>query len=168
MPSPSTIFVIAIIVLVCVGTLGMVLLKTAEWLAFRRAGVSPFEGDEGDADENIMSEYANRAPNPRLRAGFEEPVLPHSFQAKPEPVRTIEECLAFLDEHKLSDDEFIDMLATLQRHDDYRISANKIRDIAGGADAVVKARVAARRPKPAPTKPAPRLERPVNGWGKAS
>lgn len=61
MPTPSTIFVIVIIALVSVGTLGMVLLKTAEWLAFHRAGVNS-SGDDMSSDEAWDDEWERGEP----------------------------------------------------------------------------------------------------------
>jgi hypothetical protein len=99
------------------------------------------------------------------RTGSADLVPPRQNQAEPEPVRAFEHVIAFLAEHKLSDEEAADLLAVAERESGYLLSANKIRDTVGGSDAAIKARVAARRPRPAPPPPAPRLERPENGWG---
>lgn len=95
------------------------------------------------------------------------PVLPQQNQEYTEVVLDFPGVLTYLSEHNLSDDQLIDALALLRRaNGDLLLSANKIRDTVGGADAIVKARVAARRPRPiTPGRTRPgRLERPVNGW----
>lgn len=63
-------------------------------------------------------------------------------------------------------DTVIDILAVLKKDGDYLLSANKIRDLMGGADAVVKSRVATHRPKPPAKKIEAHLDRPANGWSK--
>lgn len=102
---------------------------------------------------------------PGSGTGSYDLVLPHQNQANQEPVRDFATALDYLARHNVTPDQAIDLLAVLRWEDDsFVLSANKIRDLVGGADAVVKARVAAHRPKlPAPKQPA-RLERPANGW----
>src|SRR6476659_10178863 len=59
-------------------------------------------------------------------------------------------------------DTLIDILSVLKKDGEYLFSANKIRDLVGGADAVVKSRVASHRPKPPAKKIEAHLDRPVN------
>lgn len=100
--------------------------------------------------------------------GSANPVLAQQHQAEPELVPNFTRALAYISQHNFTSDEAADVLASIKVGDDYLLSANKIRDIVGGNEAAVKARVAARRPKVALPKPSARLERPANGWGKAS
>lgn len=100
--------------------------------------------------------------------GSADPVPAQQHQAEPELVPNFARALAYISQHNFTSDEAADVLASIKVGDDYLLSANKIRDIVGGNEAVVKARVAARRPKAEPPKPSARLERPANGWGKAS
>ena len=89
-------------------------------------------------------------------------------QAAPELVPDFEDVLDYLRRHNLTDEQAIDVLTLAKREDGDLLSANKIRDIVGGNEADVKRRVASHRPKPAQPRPSARLERPANGWGKAS
>jgi hypothetical protein len=99
------------------------------------------------------------------RTGFADPVLGQQNHTEPEPVLKIEQVIAFLTEHNLTDEQATIMFAVMRREDgEHFLSANKIRDVVGGADAVVKAQVAAYRPRQSRPKPAARLERPANGW----
>jgi hypothetical protein len=93
-------------------------------------------------------------------------VLPRQHQAASELVPDFSTIKAYLIDHTLTDDEAIELLALARRSSgDDLLSANKIRDIVGGNEGKVKARVAAhRKPRPRP-KGAPRLERPAKGWG---
>ena len=89
-------------------------------------------------------------------------------QAASAPVPDFELIISYLQRHNLTDDEAIDLFAVAHRESGDLLSANKIREIVGGNEAAVKARVARYRPKPPQPKPSPRLERPADGWGKAS
>lgn len=119
--------------------------------------------------EKVMSWQGSAGPVlPADRAGSEPiktrpvmPVLPQQNQAQQ---TTFDEVMAFFARHNLSDEEAIKLLSILRRNGDHLISANKIRDIVGGADQVVKAQVAALRPKPPAKLTQGRQERPVNGW----
>lgn len=143
-------------------TYGSILL--ACWMAWRylRRSIRAVWG-------KVMSWQGSAGPVPPvLRAGFKpiktgSPalVLPQQNQAHQ---TTFDDVMAFLARHNLSDEDAIKILAILKRDNDHLISANKIRDLVGGADAVVKARVAALRPKPPTPKPTPSIRRPQNGW----
>ena len=95
------------------------------------------------------------------------PLVPRQQnQAAPELVPDFGGVITFLSRHNnAAPDDLIDVLSVLQRPDgEYLLSANKIREIVGGNEAAVKARVAGHRPKAAAAKPAARLERPASGW----
>ncbi len=106
-----------------------------------------------------------------IRAGSdtssERAVPAQQHQSAPELVLDFEGVLDYLRRHNLTDEQVIDLLTLIRRESGDLLSANKIRDIVGGNEAQVKARVAGHRPKPIQPQ-ARRLERPVNGWGKAS
>lgn len=121
-----------------------------------------FAGVNSLEDGGVMSEAENRTPDPRFRAGFDVPVLARPFQAEPEPVR--QKSWSEIGATLQNDEALIDLLSTIKVDGEYRFSANKIRDIVGGADAAVKARVASHRPKPAQPRPPARIVRPENGW----
>lgn len=159
MPSPSTIFVIVIIILVCVGTLGMVLLKVAERLAFHRAGVSPFEEEWGEEDDDRTSSIA-----PVQRVEPQKTI--EAYQAEPrEPSQDVPPADPLIISHKMSRKELTILLAA-QKTDEgaYRWSANKIADFVGGTSAEVKGWVADVRGRKEPA--ATSLRRPANGWGR--
>lgn len=84
-------------------------------------------------------------------------------QMAPAPVLNFEGVLDFLKRHNLTDEQAIDLLTVARRESGDLLSANKIRDIVGGNEAQVKARVAQHRPRHKPA-PARRLERPAGGW----
>lgn len=93
------------------------------------------------------------------------PVLSQQNQESQNQNATFEMFADYLSEHNLSDEQLITVLALLRRlNGDDLLSANKIRDTVGGADATVKALIAPhRKPRPRPKPPA-RLDRPPNGW----
>lgn len=98
-------------------------------------------------------------------AGAALQMPPQQHQAKPELVLDPPTIKAYLKRHNMSDEDLVDILALLRRSNgENLISANKIRDITGGNEATVKARVAALRPKPPAPKPTPSIRRPQNGW----
>lgn len=144
-------FVIALMILSALGFMMMAVYKIAIWLAERREA-RYVEWDGGSEDADIGS-----------RTGFDDLVLRQQNQAEPELVCDFATAKTYLSGHNLSDDEAVELLAILRRDNDYLISANKIRDIIGGSDAVIKAQVARHRPRP-PAKRPQRLERPANGW----
>ena len=117
-------------------------------------------------DPNIMSRSAGSTTDRTgSGTGSDRPVPTQQHQAAPELVPTFDAVIAFLAKHNLdTPEQLIDVLAVLHYDGEYPISANKIRDLAGGNEAAVKARVAKHRPKQNPPKPSPRLERPINGW----
>ena len=92
-------------------------------------------------------------------------VLGQQHQAASELVPNFEVIKLYLTDHALTDDEAVILLALIRRTDgNDLLSANKIRDIVGGNEGKVKAKVAAhRRPRPRP-KVADSLKRPANGW----
>lgn len=99
------------------------------------------------------------------RSGSDDLVLAQQSQENQEPVRGFDDVIAVLSEHKLTSEQAADVLAVMRRENgEYFISANKIRDIVGGADKVIKARVAIFRPQQSRPKPAAHLDRPANGW----
>lgn len=119
-------------------------------------------------DDFIMS----RGGTPMFAAGPQtgSPVVVRGQQDQEglEMVRDFDAVLDYLARHNLTDDQLIAVYAVSHREgDDYPLSANKIRDAVGGTRDEVLAAVAEYRPKTAP-KPSRRLERPANGWGKAS
>lgn len=96
--------------------------------------------------------------------GADKAVPPQQHQVAPASVLTFDDAISFLKRHKFeSADELIDVLSVLQRDGKPLISANKIREIIGGNEAAVKARVATHR-KQEPPPSTRRLERPVEGW----
>lgn len=112
----------------------------------------------------VTPRTSSRTDTPGSETGLRLVVLPQQNQENQEPVLDVQGAIAYLARHNLTPDEAIDLLAILRWEDgDYLLSANKIRDVVGGADAVVKAQVASHRPK-LPAKPSARLERPANGW----
>ena len=118
-------------------------------------------------DPGIMSRgLGSESKHAGSGTGATDPVSAQQNQVTPEPVSSFDGVIDYLKRHKLATPEqLIDVLSVLQFEDDsYPISANKIRDLAGGNEAAVKARVASHRPKAAAPKPSPRMERPVNGW----
>lgn len=94
-------------------------------------------------------------------------VPPQQHQPEPAAPASIEDVVSFLSRHKLeSPEQVIDILSVLQFGDDHVLSANKIRDVVGGNEKAVKARVASHRTKEeAPKKTSSRLDRPIDGWG---
>jgi hypothetical protein len=98
---------------------------------------------------------------PRSSSGDSE--TPHQNQGEPSAEQHFQYVISVLTEQPLTDAQAIAILAVMHReNDEHFASANKIRDLVGGADAVVKSQVAARRSrKPAIPR---RLTRPTNGW----
>jgi hypothetical protein len=100
-------------------------------------------------------------------AGSNGTVLPHQNQENQNRNANFETIKNYFTQHNLSDEQCIIILALMRRMSgDDLLSANKIRDVVGGADAVVKAQVSALRPKKIPAKP-PALrgiQRPKEGW----
>jgi hypothetical protein len=132
---------------------------TLEWIADQRDGVRDYE-------PGIMSyDDGSELARPGSSTGSVGLVPGQQNQAAPELVLNFDAIVDYLSRHKLDTPErVVDVLAVLQFGEGHVLSANKIRDIAGGNEAAVKARVASRRPKAEAPKPAKRLERPVNGW----
>lgn len=92
-----------------------------------------------------------------------------SDQARPDQTDiSFDQIADYLAQHNLTDEQLITLYARARRApDDYPLSANKIRDAVGGSRDEILAAVAAERPRPK-ARPAARMERPANGWGKAS
>ncbi len=110
------------------------------------------------------------------RSGFEggsewfaEPVPGQQNQENQNQNATIEDIINLTYTSAITDQQALTILALMRRENgDYFLSANKIRDIVGGADAAVKAEVAALRPsKPTPP-PARSIARPPGGWPKSA
>lgn len=101
--------------------------------------------------------------NQRFRSGSGVVVLEQQNQEFQNQNVNFETIKTFLTEHNLSDEQVVILLALIRRSNgDDLLSANKIRDIAGGADGVVKPLVAAhRRPRP---KVSSHIKRSANGW----
>lgn len=116
---------------------------------------------QGSAGPVLPVERAGSEP---IKTSSASLVLPQQNQIEPEPVRDFEQVAAYLRSHNLTDKQAIALLALMHRESGDLFSANKIRDIVGGADAAVKAQVVALRPKPPTPKPAPSIRRPQNGW----
>ncbi len=152
--TPGAIFVLVIIGLVVVtGTL-MVIFRAWEWLAFRRSNMSTPPPVLRSREPVYTPEPV--APKPTSPSQFGPPVNWYASHAEPRiDLAAIEEA---------DRDTVIDILSVLKKDGDYLLSANKIRDLVGGADAVVKSRVASHRPKPPAKKIEAHLDRPVKGW----
>ncbi len=160
---------------VCVGIAIALWVNRAAWLSIvssqwqasierARAQKARRERLYGYAD--ITSTDTEPATNQRFSSGFASPVPGQQNQEFQNQNTNFEMVKAFLSEHNLNDEQVVITLALIRRASgDELLSANKIRDIAGGADGVVKPIVAAhRKPRPKPRLPA-RIDRPVNGWG---
>lgn len=92
-------------------------------------------------------------------------VLAQQNQENQNQNANFESVYAFLTQHNLTDEQAIIMLSVMRRlSGDDLLSANKIRDIVGGSDAVVKFEVAKHRKPRHKPQPLKRLDRPVNGW----
>lgn len=125
-------------------------------------GVNDFE-DEGELLGVGMLPITERGGG--SGAGFDRAVLPQQNQVKPELVLNFDAVIGFIAKHNMSDEEAIKYLAVARRlNGDHLLSANKIRDVVGGSDAVVKLQVAALRPKKEQPKPATSIRRPADGW----
>lgn len=96
--------------------------------------------------------------------GSAQAVLPQQHQLEPASVPSFETTIDYLKGHNLTDEQVIDLLALMRRDAGDLLSANKIRDIVGGNEAAVKARVAAWRPKVEPPRSQGRVARPHGGW----
>jgi hypothetical protein len=94
------------------------------------------------------------------RSGSAPPVLPQQNQENDTEPGLIETATLLVSRHNLDARHACELLAVLRNESgDYLLSANKIRDIVGGADATVKAWVRAMRPETTPT-PAQQADRP--------
>lgn len=135
-------------------------------LADERQRVSRYDDRTEREGGDVMSPEAGSTPRrPGSSTGSADPVSGQQNQQAPELVLDFDTIIDYLARHKLDTPErVVDVLAVLQFGEGHVLSANKIRDIAGGNEAAVKARVASRRPKADAPKPAKRLERPVEGW----
>lgn len=96
--------------------------------------------------------------------GSDQAVLPQQHQPEPAPPLDFDDMIDYLTQHNLTDEQTIDLLTLMRRNDGDLLSANKIRDIVGGNEAAVKARVAAWRPKAEPQRSQGRVARPDGGW----
>lgn len=99
-------------------------------------------------------------------SSFSTPVLPQQNQENDTEPGLIETATLLVSRHNLEARHAAQLLAVLRNESgDYLLSANKIRDIIGGADATVKAWVREMRPETQPT-PSPQDDRP--GWTRNS
>lgn len=96
--------------------------------------------------------------------GSARAVLPQQHQAEPALVPCFETAIDYLKRHNLTDEQAIDLLTLMRRDAGDLLSANKIRDIVGGNESAVKARVAAWRNAPKPQRTQGRVPRPHGGW----
>lgn len=96
--------------------------------------------------------------------GSARAVPPQQHQSEPLRAVNFETVSVFLKEHNLTDEEAIDLLTLAHRESGDLLSANKIRDIVGGNEAAVKARVATWRTPPKPQRTQGRVPRPHGGW----
>lgn len=157
-PPPGFYFFVAIFWLVVVCTVLMVLFKVAVWWGERR----PMSN----------SERGSQLKRTSFDGGFERfplPVLGQQNQERANRFAAIEDIINLTYTSPVTDQQALTILALMRRENgEYFLSANKIRDIVGGADATVKAEVAALRPsKPAP--PVVRsIARPPGGWPKSA
>jgi hypothetical protein len=96
---------------------------------------------------------------------FAPPVFAQQNQENQNQNATIDDIIDLTYTSPLTDQQAITILALMRRENgDYFLSANKIRDIVGGADATVKAEVAALRPKEPTPPPLRSITRPPGGW----
>jgi hypothetical protein len=156
--TPGINFVVWLIVLVAVGFVMMVLFKLAVWWGARYPMSSDGDGSRPD-----------RAGSDDGSSRLSMPVLWQQNQEKPNQNATIEDVIELTYSGPITREQALTILALMQRENgEYFLSANKIRDIVGGADATVKAEVAALRPsKPTPP-PARSIARPPGGWPKST
>lgn len=115
----------------------------------------------------MSNEDGNQSDADGSGTGSDDVVLPQQHQAVPEEPDVFESVLSYLERHKFTDEQVIDLFTVIQRERGHVLSANKIREVVGGNEATVKARVARRRPKPEQPQP-PRVmgssARPEGGW----
>lgn len=124
-----------------------------------------FPSDEGHVMSPPKVELGSEEARSGAGTGATSSVPPQQHQAAPELVPDLTSIKTYFKQYNVNDPDLVDILALLRRsNDDNLISANKIRDIVGGNEAEVKARVAALRPKPPSPKPTPSIRRPQNGW----
>lgn len=111
----------------------------------------------------------DRASSPAETRRFTTPVPAQQNQENQNQNATIEDIISLTYTGPVTDQQALTILALMRRENgEYFVSANKIRDIVGGADATVKAEVAALRPHK-PTKPPARsVTRPPGGWPKSA
>lgn len=112
----------------------------------------------------MSNEPQNRPDAAGSGTGSTDPVPPQQHQAAPAPAPDFDAVLAYLTRHKLNDEQAIDLLTVARRESGYLLSANKIREVAGGNEATVKARVARGRPRPPEPRASASLKRPQEGW----
>lgn len=157
-PTPGTNFVVWLIVLVALGFVMMLLFKVAVWWGERHPMSSEERGSQSDR--------ASFSSGSRQFA----PLVPaQQNQENQNQNATIEDVVNLTYTGPITDQQAITILALMRRENgDYFLSANKIRDIVGGADATVKADVAALRPKEQAPPPPRSIARPPGGWPKSA
>lgn len=126
--------------------------------------IRPVESVKNFQPPLMSIEPQNQPGSAGSGTGSAEPVPPQQHQAAPSPVPDFDAVLAYLTRHKLNDEQAIDLLTVAQRESGYLLSANKIREVVGGNEATVKARVARGRPRPPEPRASASLKRPQEGW----
>mgnify|MGYP001607408571 CR=1 FL=1 len=142
-------------------------------------------GSLGRAGANTIKRYVTVRQRDMSNAGDGSPAARASFDDGSGPVSwpvpaqqnqeyanqnaTVDDIISLTYTSPVTDQQALTILALMRRENgEYFVSANKIRDIVGGADATVKAEVAALRPHK-PTKPPARsVTRPPGGWPKSA
>jgi hypothetical protein len=148
----------------------LVSIVSSQWRhSIERARAQKARRDRLYGYADITSTNTEPAMNQRFGSGFAVPVPGQQNQEFQNQFVDFEDVKTFLAEHNLSDEQVVITLALIRRaNGDELLSANKIRDIAGGADGAIKPIVAAHR-KPRPkSRPQARIARPPGGWPKSA
>lgn len=165
---PATIMLVAVLIVIrrwswmCGALLALLgQHEVTPWaLVFLPAAAAYLEDDESYIAPSTGAEGAPTGSS----TSSAQAVLPQQHQVEPALVLGFEGLIDYLKGHNLTDEQVIDLLALMRRDAGDLLSANKIRDIVGGNEAAVKARVAAWRPKPEPPRSQGRVARPDGGW----
>lgn len=160
----DTVFAIIAVAALVIGLISMSVGRVVEWWD---EGLQKARGVNDYDDDITSSEPGSDEDVPGSDTGSRRSVPQQQHQPAPAAPASFEDIIDYLARHNLdTPEQVVDVLSVLQLGDSYVLSANKIRDIVGGNEAVVKARVASHRPKaePAPMKASSRLERPTSGW----
>jgi hypothetical protein len=119
---------------------------------------------EGPVNSYVAPGTGSAGDQTGASTGSVQTVPPQQRQLEPALVPSFEAVIEYLKQHNLTDEQAIDMLALMRRDAGDLLSANKIRDVVGGNEAAVKARVAAWRSTPQPQRTQGRVPRPHGGW----